>query len=236
MEMLTNTQQGGGMSQAPSVERRLILTLFVIAGIAIGGVLAILPYRLYSRDIQQASADAHRLSSVVHVALSHALLREELDQASLTDLVNRLQGMGNVEVRLRSLEPGELHPAATSGKGSSTRRDTELVYIAPPITDRLGKTWLATMEFDLSPMKRRSIRLITDLVLAVAIGSLGFSAVIFLLIRRNLLLPVHSITEGIREIADGQRDASIKMPEFSSEEMIVLAREIERACEARGPA
>jgi hypothetical protein len=30
------------MSQAPSVERRLILTLLVIAGIAIAGVLAIL--------------------------------------------------------------------------------------------------------------------------------------------------------------------------------------------------
>ena len=92
------------------------------------------------------------------------------------------------------------------------------------------------MEFDLSPMKRRSIRLITDLVLAVAIGSLTFSAMIFLLIRRALLLPVHSITERISEIADGQGGASIKMPGFASEEMIVLAREIERACEARGQA
>ena len=225
------------MNQAPSVERRLIQTLLLIAGIAIGGVLAILPYRLYSRDIQQATTDAHRLSSVVHVALSHALLREELDQTSLTDLVNRMQGMGNVEVRLRSLAPGELHPAATSGKGSSTRRDTELVYVAPPITDRLGKTWLATMEFDLSPMKRRSIHLITDLVLAVAIGSLVFSSVIFLLIRRALLQPIQSITERIAEIAEG-RDIgqSIKMPEFESAEMTALAREVERACEARRPA
>jgi methyl-accepting chemotaxis protein len=225
------------MNLAPSVERRLIQTLLVIAGIAIGGVLAILPYRLYSRDVQQATTDAHRLSSIVHVALSHALLREELDQTSLTDLVNRMQGMGNVEVRLRSLAPGELHPAATSGKGSSTRRDTELVYVAPPITDRLGKTWLATMEFDLSPMKRRSIHLITDLVLAVAIGSLVFSSVIFLLIRRALLQPIQSITERIAEIAEG-RDIgqSIKMPEFESAEMTALAREVERACEARPPA
>ena len=225
------------MNQAPSVERRLIQTLLVIAGIAIGGVLAILPYRLYSRDVQQATTDAHRLSSVVHVALSHALLREELDQTSLTDLVNRMQGMGNVEVRLRSLAPGELHPAATSGKGSSTRRDTELVYVAPPITDRLGKTWLATMEFDLSPMKRRSIHLITDLVLAVAIGSLAFSCVIFLLIRRALLQPIQSVTERIAEIAEG-RDIgqSIKMPEFESAEMTALAHEVERACEARRPA
>jgi len=224
------------MSQAPSVERRLIITLLVIAGIAIGGVLAILPYRLYSRDIQQATTDAHRLSSVVHAALSHALMQEDLDQASLTDLVNRMQGMGNVEIRLRALPPGELHPAATSGKGSTTRRDTELVYVAPPIADHAGNTWLATMEFDLSPMKRRSIRLITDLVLAVAIGSVAFSALIFLLIRRGLLLPIQSVTERIGEIADG-RDSGVKieMPEFTSAEMVALAQEVERACEARPP-
>jgi hypothetical protein len=224
------------MSQAPSVERRLIMTLLVIAGIAIAGVLAILPYRLYSRDIQQATTDAHRLSSVVHVALSHALLGEEVDQASLTDLVNRLQGMGNVGVRLRSLEPGELHPAATSGKGSSTRRDTELVYVAPPITDRRGTTWIATMEFDLSPMKRRSVRLITDLVLAVAIGSLAFSAMIFLLIRRTLLQPIRSVTQLISDIADGEGTGGlIQMPEFASAEMETLAREVERACKVRQP-
>ena len=225
------------MSQAPSVERRLIATLMVIAGVAIGGVLAILPYRLYSRDIQQATADAHRLSSVVHVALSHALLQEELDQASLTDLVNRLQGMGNVNVRLTSLQPGELHPAATTGKGSSTRRDTELVYVAPPIKDRRGITWLATMEFDLSPMKRRSIRLITDLVLAVAIGSVVFSGVIFVLIRRTLLLPIKSVTQRIGDIADGDDVAgNAQMPEFASAEMKALAGEVERACAARDPA
>jgi len=224
------------MSQVPSVEKRLIVTLLAIAGIAIAGVLAILPYRLYSRDIQQATTDAHRLSSVVHVALSHALLEEEVDQASLTDLVNRLQGMGNVSVRLRSLEPGELHPAATSGKGSSTRRDTELIYVAPPITDRAGTTWLATMEFDLSPMKRRSIRLITDLVLAVTIGSVAFSAMIFLLIRRTLLLPIRSVTERISEIADGdQTGESVQMPDFASAEMMMLAHEVERACEVRRP-
>jgi hypothetical protein len=225
------------MSEAPSVERRLILTLMVIAGVAIGGVLAILPYRLYSRDIQQATTDAHRLSSVVHVALSHALLEEKVDQTSLTDLVNRLQGMGNVDVRLTSLQPGELHPAATSGKGSSTRRDTELVYIAPPITDRHGVTWLATMEFDLSPMKRRSIRLITDLVLAVAIGSVAFSGVIFLLIRRTLLIPIKSVTRRIGDIADGEdAAANAPMPDFASSEMKTLASEVERACAAQKPA
>lgn len=226
------------MSQTASVERRLIGTLLVIAGIAIAGVLAILPYRLYTRDIQQATMDAHRLSSVVHVALSHAMLREDFDQteSSLTDLVNRLQGMGNVSVRLRSLEPGELHPAATSGKGSSTRRDTELVYVAPPITDSLGTTWLATMEFDLSPMKRRSIRLITDLVLAVAIGSVAFSVAIFLMIRRALFVPIKEVTQHISDIADGQQSGeAVKMPEFASVEMKALAREVERACGTPNP-
>jgi len=226
------------MSQIPSVERRLIQTLSVIAGIAVAGVLAILPYRLYSRDIQQATMDAHRLSSVVHVALSHAMSQEDFDhtESSLTDLVNRLQGVGNVHVRMRRLDSGELHPAATSGKGTSTRRDTELVYVAPPITDRLGTTWLATMEFDLSPMKRRSIRLITDLVLAVAIGSVAFSAVIFLMIRRALLLPIQSVTKRVGEIADGLESGEhIKMPEFSSAEMRALAYEVERACEMRTP-
>jgi hypothetical protein len=231
------------MSQPASVERRLIGTLLVIAGIAIAGVLAILPYRLYTRDIQQATTDAHRISSVVHVALSHAMMREDFDpsESSLTDLVNRLQGMGNVNVRLHSLGPGELHPAATSGKGSSTRHDTELVYVAPPITDRLGTTWLATMEFDLSAMKRRSIRLITDLVLAVTIGSVVFSVVIFLMIRRALFGPIQEVTQHISDIADARAEGGpsgrhIQMPEFSSVEMRALAHEVERACGAEKPA
>lgn len=219
---------------APSVERRLIITLSAIACVAIVGVLAILPYRLYSRDIQQASTDAHRISSIVHTTLSHALARDELDQATLTDLINRLQGLGDVQIRLRKLEPGELHPVSTTGRGSSTRRDTELTYIAPPIIDRDGTTWLATMDFDLSPMKRRSIRLITDLVIAVAIGSLVFSAAIFLLIRRTLLQPIRSITAKIGAIADGAEPGQITdMPEFDSAEVTELARAVERACAAR---
>ncbi|MCP4036317.1 MAG: hypothetical protein GY944_26740 [bacterium] len=222
------------MDQPPSVERRLISTLAAIACIAVVGVLAIVPYRLYARDVEQATTDAHRLSGVVHAALSHALLRGDVDQASVTDLVNRLQGMGDVQVRLRRLEEGELHPVATSGKGSSSRRDTELAYTAPPIVDRDGTTWLATMEFDLSPMKRRSIRLITDLSLAVVIGSLAFSAMIFFLIRRALIEPIQSVTECIREVADaGAGGEPVKMPEFPSAEINSLAREVERACEAR---
>ena len=223
------------MNRTPSVERRLIITLLAIACVAVAGVLAILPYRLYSRDIQQAMTDAHQLSSVVHTSLSHALLREDLDQSALRDLMNRFQGLGNVQVRLRRLEQGEIHPVATSGKGSSTRRDTELTYVAPPIIDREGATWLATMEFDLSRMKQRSIRLITDLIIAVALGSLAFSAAIFLLIRRTLLEPIRSVTTRIGEIADGGdiRDGFATL-EFDSAEMIAMTREVERACEARG--
>lgn len=223
------------MSRPPSAERHLVITLLVIACIAIVGVLAILPYRLYARDLQQASTDAHRLSNVVHSSLSHALLSEGLDRAELTDLMNRLQGLGNVQVRLRKLEPGEIHPVATSGRGSSSRRDTELTYVAPPIVDRQGETWLATMEFDLSPMKRRSIRLITDLVAAVTLGSLAFSAIIFLLVRRTLLQPIQYVTSRIGAIADGgDPDSPLELPDFATAEMAELAREVERACEVRG--
>lgn len=225
------------MNEQPSIERRLVKTLLAIACVAVAGVLAILPYRLYSRDIQQATTDAHRLSSLVHTSLSHALTQDRRSEATLTDLVNRLQGMGDVQVRMRRLEEGEMHPVATSGKGSSVRRDTELTYVAPPIIDREGATWIATMEFDLTPMKRRSIGLITDLVLAVVLGSLFFSGLIFVLVRRALLLPIRSVTECIGEFASNAESGdTISMPEFSSAEMNALAREVERACEARHPA
>ena len=42
------------MSNQQSVERHLIVVLGAIACIAVLGVLAILPYRLYMRDIRQA--------------------------------------------------------------------------------------------------------------------------------------------------------------------------------------
>ncbi len=225
------------MNPPQSVERHLINTLALIACVAVAGVLAILPYRLYSRDVEQATTDAHRLSGVVHSSLSHALVRDDVDEVSLTDLVNRLQGMGDVQVRMRQLAEGEVHPVATTGKGSSSRRDTELTYTAPPIVDKQGKTWIATMEFDLSPMKRRSIRLITDLSLAVVIGSAVFSAVIFFLIRRGLIEPIHAVTERIGKIADaGPSDEPVELPEFSSAEMVALTRQVERACVARPPA
>jgi hypothetical protein len=46
------------------------------------------------------------------------------------------------------------------------------------------------MEFDLAPLKRESVRLIIDLVLAVALGSLVFSAVVFVLVRQSVVLPL----------------------------------------------
>ena len=43
----------------------------------LAGVLAILPYRLYARDVRHATVHAHRIASVVHTALSHAILEGE---------------------------------------------------------------------------------------------------------------------------------------------------------------
>ncbi len=223
------------MAERRGVERQLIVVLAAIAFVAVAGVLAILPYRLYSRDIGQASTDAHRLSSIVHTALSHALIEESSSPEMITDLVNRFQGIAGLQIRLRQLEDGELHPAATSGRGSSTRRDTDLTYVSPPIIDSRGRTWLASMYFDLSPMKQRSIRLIVDLVLTVALGSLLFSAVIFLLARRALLGPIKSITRQINKIADGggASGEAIEMPEFDTIEMHELTQAIERVCRAK---
>lgn len=222
------------MSETQSVERRLLLMLVAIAGIAIFGVLAILPYRLYTRDILQATTDAHRLAAVVHTAVSDLLSREGHSEAVVADLVDRLESIANLEIRLRRVQDGETDPAITSGKGYSTRRDTELDYVTAPIIDREGNRWLASMHFDLSPMKRRSIRLIIDLVLAVTLGSLGFSIAIFLLIRRTLVQPIQAVTREISRIAADPNN-EIRMPDFSTTEMMGLAREVERACRARSP-
>lgn len=46
-------------SRLPSFEQRLLLALAVIAVLAIVGTLAILPYRLYERDIRNAKLDAY---------------------------------------------------------------------------------------------------------------------------------------------------------------------------------
>jgi hypothetical protein len=217
-------------STRPSVERRLLLFLAVIAGIAVAGVLAILPYRLYERDVRLAEVNAHRIGSLLHVALGHAL-QQGTDVADVADLANRFQGIAGLELRLRQLEPGEMHPASTSGRASSERRDTDLTYTAAPILDRDGHTWLATMHFDLSPMKRESVRLILDLVLAVVLGSLAFSAAIFWLIRRALLQPLHEVTERVEEFAAGREPGPT--PAFGSRELASLMDALDRARRVR---
>lgn len=215
-------------SHAPrrSVEIRLIQVLVVIALIAIAGVLVLLPYRLYSRDIRHATVQAHRVSSVLHTALSRAIL----DGEDVASLVNQLQSTADLQIRLRPLEPGEEHPAARTGRGSSTRDDTDLTYVAPPILDQDGNTWLAEMYFDLSPMKRESVRLIIDLVLAVAVGSVLFSVLVFWLVHVSLVLPLRHATHVI-ERHDPQTEI-VAMPDFRSREMAELAAAVESACRA----
>jgi hypothetical protein len=214
------------MGAQRSVEIRLIQVLAVIAMMAIAGVLVLLPYRLYSRDIRHATVEAHRISNVLHAALSQAILAGE----DTTSLVNRFQGIADLEIRLRALGSGEEHPAAVSGRGSSTLDGTDLTYVAPPILDREGRTWIAEMYFDLSPMKRESVQLIIDLVLAVVIGSMLFSVLVFWLVHVSLVVPLRHATEVI-ERHDPQTEI-VQMPAFRSREMSELAGAVEAACRA----
>ena len=210
------------MPGIPSVERRLIVLLVIIAGVAVAGMLAILPYRLYQRDIRTAEVSAHRVATVVHAALSRAADDEE----KLTDLVNRFQGIAGAEITLEHLERGEVHPAATSLKGSSVLHGTDLVYSAPPILDHRGEAMITSMHFDLSLMKRNSIRLIIDLVLTVVFGSALFSVAVFFLVRRSLVLPLRGLTERIEGLAkSGER---LDLPGFDNREMSDLARALEK--------
>jgi hypothetical protein len=209
-----------------SLQSRLIQALALIAVVAVAGVLAVLPYRLYSRDIRHARVEAHRLSSVIHAALSEALDRRE----DVTDLTNRMQSIADFDLQLTKLAPGVPHPAHETRKALDRPFGTELTYVAPPILDGDGNTWLAEMHFDLSPMKRDSVRLIIDLVLLVALGSLAFSAVIFGLVRNGLVLPIRRLTE---LVSSQDPDVDFRtLPEFASEEMTKLANALARIQEA----
>jgi len=168
-----------------SVEYYLIRLLATIGIIAVVGVLVILPYRLYERDVRNAKVQAHQISSIVHTSLSEAII----EGRDITDLVNRLQGNASFVMKLQKLEKGEVHPAMTSGRGYSKLNGTELSVTTPPIVDKDKNTWLASMEFDLSNMKRESISLIIDLMLAVVFGSLCFSIAVYILIRKFLVVP-----------------------------------------------
>jgi methyl-accepting chemotaxis protein len=207
---------------APSVERHLILLLVVIAGVAVAGVLAILPYRLYQRDIRTAEVNAHRIASIVNAALSRAAL----EGSNLSDLINRFQGIADAEITLERLEKGEVHPAATSRKGSSNLDGTDLTYVAPPILDRGGNAMIASMYFDLTPMKRSSVRLIIDLVIAIAAGSALFSLAVFYVIRRSLVSPLRVLTASIERL---ERSSDlIELPGMASRELSDLARALEK--------
>ena len=215
------------MDSLPSVERRLAQLLVGIALVATMGVLAILPYRLYERDIRHASVEASRLLSVVHVALSEELARG----ADVTELVNRFQGIGNVDIRLSRLQPGDIDPDATAGKASSRLVGTDLDYRSPPILDHDRNTWLARMHFDLSPMKRESVRLIIDLTLAVVFGSMVFAAAVFFLIRVTLVEPLQKLDAMVETIAEGgEMPADVH---FRTREIGILARSLQKACQAR---
>lgn len=211
------------MSEFPSVERRLILLLSIIAGVAVLGVLAIVPYRLYERDIRTAEVNAHRIASVVHASLSHAAAEGD----DLVDLVNRFQGVAASEITLQRLDAGEVDPAAASQRGRSVLHGTDLTYTAPPMVDRDGRTLIASMRFDLSPMKRASIDLIVGLVIAVVLGSIVFSAAVFYLIRHSLVTPLRVATE--RYASRGTMGDAPAMPTFHTREMNDLVRAVESA-------
>ena len=212
------------MLSRQSVETHLLALLGVIALVAVLGVLAILPYRLYSRDIRHATEEAHRVASVLNVALADAIARGE----DATELINRFQGIADLRVSLTRLEGDEPHPAADSRRGTSTLDGTDLTYVAAPILGKDGGTWLAEMYFDLSPMKRESVRLIIDLVLAVVAGSVAFSVLVFWLVRQYLVVPLRHTTEVLMSY-DGTSGA-VTMPEFGSSEMRELAQAVETAC------
>jgi flagellar basal body-associated protein FliL len=214
-------------STSRSIEVRLIKLLVAIACTALVGMLMILPYRLYERDIRHASEQAHRISSVAHVALARALAAGD----EVNDLLNRFQGVAAFDIELKKLEDASEHPAAVTRRGTSDLDGTDLTYVAAPILDARGETWLATMHFDLSPMKRASIRLIIDLMLVVVLGSLAFSIVVFWLIRSSLVQPLRRVTRHIAQFeATGD---PLVMPAFNTSEMCDLAEAVERACQVQ---
>jgi hypothetical protein len=211
------------VSKTHSAEIRLLQVLAAIAAVAVVAVLAILPYRLYQRDIRHATVQAHRIASIVHTALSRAILEGE----NTSDLINRFQGTADLEIRIREREDGA---DPTAAPGTSRLDGTELTYTAPPILDRDRRAWLAEMRFDLSPMKRESVRLIIDLVVAVMLGSAVFSAVVFLIVRHSLLVPLRNVTQAIGSLQP--ESDPVRLPEFESREMSELADAVTKACHA----
>lgn len=212
------------MKEPTSLEFRLIRALAVIAAIAVVGVLAILPYRLYERDIRHARVEAHRVASTIHVALSDAIGRGE----DVTGLVNRLQSVGDFEIGLRRLAADEAVPQGSRRGALVQPLGTDFSYVAPPILDADGRTWLLDLHFDLSAVRRDSVDIIIDLVLAVVLGSAVFSAGIFLLVRRGLLEPLRQVTRDVARIPEG--GGGEELPRYASRELRELAETVERVC------
>jgi hypothetical protein len=213
------------MPKTHSVEVRLLQVLAGIAAVAVAGVLAILPYRLYERDIRTATVHAHRVASLVNTSIGHALA----DGEDPTDLINRFQGIGDVTIRLERA-PRDAENSGAGGRGQSSLDGTDLTYTAPPIVDEEGRPWRAEMYFDLAPMKRESVRLIIDLVLAVVIGSGVFSLVVFLMVRRSLVDPLRDVTQTIERLHPEAGPA--ELPGYESREMDELAQAVVKACRA----
>jgi methyl-accepting chemotaxis protein len=141
-------------------------------------------------------------------------------------LVRRIQGVGDMRIALARLEAGEMPAGALAGRGSSVLDDTDLRYVSSPVLDVRGDPWVAEMHFDLSAMKRESVRLIVDVLVAVAVGALVFSVVIYVLFRNAFVRPLRELTRRVERMAAGERD--VPMPTFESRELTELAAAAQR--------
>ncbi|MDH3685015.1 MAG: hypothetical protein OEP95_02260 [Myxococcales bacterium] len=197
----------------PSFEKQLLLALLVIAAIALAGTLAILPYRLYERDIRNAQLDAHRTSGLVQAAVGLALTQGE----DVEGLLERLRSISNWGIRLEGLPSETPPPSEGWGRGRSEIDGTILTYVAPPVRDAAGGLWRLEMQHDIANLKRDSVRLIVDLLIAGGIGAAGFSIAIFLLVRGGLLRPMRHITDELERAAEDGGDPNL--PPASSREL-----------------
>lgn len=209
-------------SGLPSFEKRLFQALLVIAAIAIVGTLAILPYRLYERDIRNAQLHAHRTSGLVHAALERAL-----EQGSDVEaLLERLRSISDAGIRLEPLPAETAKPSQGWGRGRSEVDGTTLTYVAPPLRGADGQLWQLEMKHDIAMLKRDSVRLIIDLLVAVVVGSAVFSAGIFLLIRGGLLRPMRRITDELERVA--KQGGEPDLPPASSRELAAFRQAASR--------
>jgi hypothetical protein len=197
----------------PSFERQLLLALLVIAAVALAGTLAILPYRLYERDIRNAQLDAHRTSGVVQAAVGLALTQG----SDVEGLLERLRNVSDWGIRLEALPADTPPPSEGWGRGRSDVDGTTLTYVAAPVRDTQGRLWRLEMQHDIANLKRDSVRLIIDLLIAVGVSAAGFSLAIFLLVRRGLLRPMSHITDELERAARDGGDPVL--PPASSREV-----------------